>query len=295
MLSSVAFVIVQFDGIPARVPRLVAENDAVAQDSGSLESCALVGGLCLVGADSPSKILFWGDSHAGHLYGALLAMERQGMADRHQLALAVNHSCVPVRTLDHVHRPTHCRQDNDRVYARALQSDVQAVVLSSIWTTYFRERLYDFKTGPNVCAWQGDECRPFADTRSGLAYLERQLGSDLEDLMHAGKRVFIVAPVPVQRMHVPQYLARVLWEGRTPGLLLRREVHEAAQAQMVAALRRIADRVGATLLDPTPLLCSEQICPYQVNGTSIYRDNNHLTTAGARRLVPMFAPVVELP
>ena len=47
-----------------------------------------------------------------------------------------------------------------------------------------------------------------------------------------------------------------------------------------------ATRAGATVIDPTPWLCSDR-CPLVVGDLLVYRDTNHMTTAYAQSLAPL--------
>ena len=58
-------------------------------------------------------------------------------------------------------------------------------------------------------------------------------------------------------------------------------------------VRSIADAVGATVLDPTPIYCPDESCTYALNGVSVYRDTTHLTAAGARMMLPLLRQVLE--
>ena len=48
-------------------------------------------------------------------------------------------------------------------------------------------------------------------------------------------------------------------------------------------LRRIADTVGAAVIDPTEWLCSPSLCPsVDENGRPLYKDESHLRASVAR-------------
>lgn len=52
-----------------------------------------------------------------------------------------------------------------------------------------------------------------------------------------------------------------------------------------------AERCGARILDPLPYLCADGYCPSAEGGRPIYRDGDHFSEFGNRRLVPMFRQV----
>jgi hypothetical protein len=94
---------------------------------------------------------------------------------------------------------------------------------------------------------------------------------------------------------VPQALASAVWHGRdikTLGLPLP-EHYAAFQHQnpIFEGLATQFPNVG--ILNPTPLLLddSNQICRVITDGTALYIDDNHLSTAGAMLLRPLFEPI----
>ena len=63
-------------------------------------------------------------------------------------------------------------------------------------------------------------------------------------------------------------------------------VHENAPTRRVFAdLQTRFSNVS--VLDPTPLLCSED-CPYREGWSVLYKDDDHLSVYGAARLAPLF-------
>ena len=53
---------------------------------------------------------------------------------------------------------------------------------------------------------------------------------------------------------------------------------------------RVAEALGATLIDPTVWLCGPAVCPVIIDWTIVYRDDHHLTATMARRLAPLLEP-----
>ena len=53
----------------------------------------------------------------------------------------------------------------------------------------------------------------------------------------------------------------------------------------------VVERCGARILDPLPHLCEDGVCPSTDASRPIYRDADHFSEFGNRRLVPMFREV----
>jgi peptidoglycan/LPS O-acetylase OafA/YrhL len=284
-VALVAAVVWRLGGMPSRVPGIVAANEAATLDSGKPEQCRMEADVCHLGPAGDRQILFWGDSHMAHLYGALLSIEPRAAATGRELLMAVDHGCLPVRGFSSLDQ-SHCGERVERVWKLAQTPKVEAVVIASIWTPYFRSNLYDFTSGPTVCAAEDGGCRPFASAAEALARVEASLAEQLKTLVAQGKRVYLVLPVPAYMVPVPRVLALEHWRGLPTQVSLSRTKHENAQRMLTEVLRAVAKRTGATVIDPTDTYCPRDACLASYDGVSIYRDNNHLTSAGARLLAP---------
>lgn len=277
-------------GLPFRLPAAAAAHDAAADDHGNPDDCPYVDGVCVLGAEAPRAVLFVGDSHAEHLIGALrvLADELRGI----RVELRAVHGCPPVRGFDVLPGNKDCEPSVAESHRIASRQDVSSVVLASIWTPYLRTRLYDPSSRPELCRNRDGACRALPDIETALREVRAQLLVDVGELTRAGKRVFIMLPVPIYRHNVPEYLARKIWDGEKPELSLSLQEHRALHAPLVTMLQQVAAQTGASLLDPSNALCDGGTCVPTVDGVSIYSDNNHLAATGARRLLPLLRKAV---
>lgn len=110
-----------------------------------------------------------------------------------------------------------------------------------------------------------------------------------------GKRsVYVVQPIPEMGVAVPQTLARRLMiygeaQDISIPLLEYKKRHQTAEI----ALQMARNRCGIKLLDPVPYLCKAGRCEGSTNQQPLYFDDDHLSKAGAMRLVPMFQAVFK--
>lgn len=128
----------------------------------------------------------------------------------------------------------------------------------------------------------GDDPRP-----DGVAALEARLMS-----LPPGKRVFILTNMPSGRAFGPLSLVSGSRLGKLegkakPGLTAPRSDAAAALFGINAAIKAVAARRGATVIDPMDSLCSPAVCPVtDENGYPVYLDDTHLNaTAASRRAV----------
>jgi hypothetical protein len=178
------------------------------------------------------------------------------------------------------------------VWRLAQDPSIEAVVIASIWTPYFRKELYDPKSKPTLSVVDGKRRVPVENAEAGVALVSARLEADVKTLVAAGKRVVLVLPVPAYKKPIARILALRAWRQQRVEIELPRARHEAAQRLVTQALRAVAARTGATIIDPTDVLCPGDACLFSKDGVSIYRDSNHLTAEGARMLAPALSVVL---
>ena len=114
----------------------------------------------------------------------------------------------------------------------------------------------------------------------------------LNRLLAAGKTVVLVYPVPEIGYYVPGSLSRFLATGRDPALL---NLPFASFQERQDIIFPILDRVGVSSrilrVYPHKKLCNEDRCLVYANGKSLYKDDDHLSRAGAEFVLSEFEPV----
>ncbi|WP_425102255.1 acyltransferase family protein [Tropicibacter sp. S64] len=253
-------------GLPGRFPEAALRAFAAEEDFSPLRaSCHRGAGqkrpyekTCVTGAEgTPARVAVWGDSHGvevGYELGQRLAGEGKA------LRLLTASSCPPVMGLDLADRPD-CRDANAGWLAGLVQDgDIETVVLLSDAVQYL----------------------PRVDAQA----FEAGFRETVRALTDAGKRVILVAQLPVIGMEAPSVAGHALARGADPAMIGRdRAQVEAEHAAWTLVLADVAALPGVTLYDPLPRLCAPDLCPLvDADGTVLYFDPSHVTRAGARSL-----------
>lgn len=103
-------------------------------------------------------------------------------------------------------------------------------------------------------------------------------------LRDKGVEVILIQGLPEIGRNVPDMVLR--YGANVPGRLIPSRTEVAArQARANAILERVAADHSARLLSPAKSLCAER-CRVELDGTPLYRDDDHLSVYGARWLVP---------
>jgi peptidoglycan/LPS O-acetylase OafA/YrhL len=67
----------------------------------------------------------------------------------------------------------------------------------------------------------------------------------------------------------------------------------ARQQPVWTAIQTVARETGSSVVDVRDLVCPGGMCPTQQGGTLMFREYQHLTVAGAKKLIPGFARVLD--
>ena len=125
------------------------------------------------------------------------------------------------------------------------------------------------------------------------AYFADALKAQVAELRAAGAQVWLFKEVPQQRKGTIERLSSLARVGRSAAEVGRPAAElDARQAfinQLFATLSQ-AD-AGVHLIDPKPLLCEGGLCRAEVDGRSLYKDEDHLSDLGGEKMQPLFTPV----
>jgi hypothetical protein len=110
------------------------------------------------------------------------------------------------------------------------------------------------------------------------------------DAFH-GRKVFVVASVPEQKVDVPRVAALARYLGRDVTLDLDRNEFDRRQQFVSAALTELSDKLGFVILDLGRSFCTPSRCVATRGDISLYSDDNHLSRYGALSVKRVFEPV----
>jgi peptidoglycan/LPS O-acetylase OafA/YrhL len=257
-----------FIGAPSDRLRLDAMNCSLR----SLNEVA-AGSLCSYGPTSPSaaEVLVWGDSHAL----ALLPAYQQIAAARNvHVRLATRSACRPLLDASSgAEAPVgrqRCREFN-RALVDALDRINPALVIMAAYWTY-----------PDV------DVMPPEAARSGDAPFEAAFEHTLRAIRAPGRKICVIGDVPRQKHRMPYAFVAARRRGLDPASIAVSS--EEADRQLHEVNGYFADlrqRDGFSFVDLKSALCAGSTCLLATpDGRSVYRDDNHLSPAGAELMRP---------
>jgi peptidoglycan/LPS O-acetylase OafA/YrhL len=221
--------------------------------------------FCNIGAESSKKIMFWGDSHVQQLYPLIQRIYDSGGLRDHGALFTVAPGCPPT---EHMNRPEpgfHCDSFSHFAMMRSQEQDIDTVFIAfsppGTWT---------------LCPSVDGKCiGRISDEEMGQRFVQ-QLSEYIQDLKRRGKRVILSLPFPNFDKSPPDLQIR-------NALLRKFRIVGVAKDTIPASVRQqlayLAERSGAEIFDPKKSLCGDRDCITEVDGVSIYKDDNHLAAS----------------
>lgn len=260
------------NGLPIRLPnQIVAIAEEAESKNPRRDECFRPGKRlefpeCRMGTsnDEP-QLVFWGDSHSDATFtGFADAVDQAGKSaiyyGRSGCGPALFQQAVEGDDEDDL---SECLEYNQRAYERIVKN-------SSVTDVYLAAR------------WAAEKYQRGQADFSGL----------MCKLEAAGKRVHVMAPVPVYDTEIPDYLAREFMKGGVLTELERSLAQSFTQyrEQQAFAFEQFAkaEQCAVQVLDPLPYLCPQGYCVPVRDGMPIYFDGGHLSERGSKLLTPMF-------
>ncbi|MET8154474.1 acyltransferase family protein [Actinoplanes sp. NPDC049668] len=241
-------------------PRIYRERCSGAFDDAEVKTPCAYGDLA-----SPTTVVLFGDSHAGHWFPAMEAIaKRRGW----KLVMVTKSACSAADTLiyeDALKREfTECVQWRRAAWQHIRSLEPAIVVMAS--TAPSAEALK--VTGTQDQAWVDAWKRSVAAV-SG-----------------PGTRVYFINDTPWQAGSMPNCLSAHLDDPLVCARSRKAAVNVPQRRRLVMTAVRAQ---GATVIDPLPWFCTASRCPGIVGNILVYKDQHHMTTAYSRFLAPLLS------
>jgi uncharacterized protein (DUF486 family) len=239
-----------------------------------------------VASDAPTFLL-WGDSHAEALRAAFnLQANESGKAG----IFAGRSGCAPVVDVERSDNPG-CRTANEAIMKSVVASpSIETVILAARWGLWSEGTRYKREEGNPILISATTAGRDAGlDNRRSLALgLERTIIA----LQGAGKRVWLIGPVPEVGYLVPKSLYVEEVTGRA-NVDIRPTVSEFERRQhfVRTLFDGLAKKYSVKIISPETALCDDKVCQIEVSGRPLYSDDHHMTVFGAKYISPIFAPI----
>lgn len=244
--------------------------------------------LCSVGVhDGAPSFLLWGDSHAQVLVTSL-----EASAQRHAASglLANADGCPPLLGIARTGYEWCAGFNDDVLRDIAQRPELRTVILGARWALYAAGRYKsDRRQGVTLVDRQGRGDRAI----DNATLFARGLTRTVQQLRALGREVVLIDAVPEVGVDVPSAIAVAARTGRDANRIIAptRTEYERRNAEVRRTLRALGVLDGVRIISVSDRLCDETVCRVVLAGHALYRDDNHLSTYGARHVSPAFDAV----
>jgi len=258
----------------ARIQHLVAEN--AKREDDFLAVCGNwkkeIHGMedisfCSLGPTSERKVMFWGDSHVQQLYPLLAKLYEQGDLHNRGVLIAVANGCAPVERLNNIRTGYHCDSFAHFAMLRAEEKDIDTVFIgfSTWWYGYSSQ-----------CPSLDGRCIQSISPAEVEQRFIQEFGEHLAKLKGDGKHVIVSLPFPIYDRSIPDVEIRNALFGKFG---LQWQAKDITSPVLRNEIESVAREKGAEVFDPRHALCVNENCLTQVDGVSIYKDDNHIAAS----------------
>jgi len=226
--------------------------------------------FCSFGDQLPHRIMFWGDSHVEQLYPAIKQLYSEGVPHSHGVLFMLGSGCLPDENLNNRESGYHCDTFSKLAMMRAEEEDIDTVFLGfSAWSLIRDNRM---------CVVTDGRCEKSLLRDQLISRFGADLSTEIRALKKRGKKIIVCLPFPIFDRPIPALEISNAVFGRFG--LLETPVDQ-APLSLRETIRAIAVKNGTEIFDPRQTLCPDEKCLFQVDGVSIYKDNNHIVKSQA--------------
>jgi hypothetical protein len=293
MLSlAVGFAIYLHQGFPGRYDsatrQLVLENTERKRDfqevcenwKTEVHSMADIH-FCTLGPGTSRKIMFWGDSHVQQLYPLIKQLHDSGKFADLGVLIAIANGCAPAEHLNAVEKGFHCDSFSHFAKIRAEEADVDTVFIG--FNTWWAVNEF-------LCPSVDGQCVGTISVEEARRRVLQELTECIQKLRAEGKKVIVSLPFPMYDKSIPDLEIRNAVFGRFGLAGVAKDITLPVMHDDVSGMAKSA---GAQIFDPRESLCDKQSCLTQLNGVSIYIDEDHIAASQIHLLADNFKQVLQ--
>lgn len=241
---------------------------------------------CVIGDENSKPDFFlWGDSHARALASAIdTSAKMNGVAGR----IATKAACPPLLSIERPGRKT-CEEFNEKILEYLSESpSIKKVFLVARWALSLEGTRYKKEHGKPVKLV--DNLTVNNVTMNNEVLFGVGLTRTVDELQKIGKDVVIVKTIPEVGYDVPNAYHISKLTNRDLNELIAPTVGEYNQRnQKVFSIFDVfEEEKDVMIINPALYLCGDQHCKVLSDGKVLYRDDDHLSTFGARSISPVF-------
>ena len=247
--------------------------------------------LCIIGKnDKQPSFIFWGDSHA-----KALAPSVNLSAINHDLSgrIATLAACPPLLSIERANS-LECDKFNKMVLQYIVDNpELITVILAARWTLAANGKRYKNEEGAPVKLIDLQSSNSSGMTNKVLFGIG--LRRTINALQKINRQVILVSQIPEIGYDVPSVMFIAKSTNRNVESIISPTVNDylIRNETVISTFSALKAKRDIILVDPYKLLCRKASCKVFSDNILLYRDNNHLSTYGAKYVSSAFDNVFK--
>ena len=240
-----------------------------------------------------SRVLLWGDSHAM----AISEMLSESLSQSNiVLETLTSSGCPPVLDLSRTDR--NCLEVNANAIKYITgQDSPDLIILHAYWSVYAQgSNLIDPSSGQVKATsfkLTNADGKIISTPREYKAVVSR-IENTVHFLKSINKKVLVIGSIPEAGLRVPQFMARRLIFNLSTSISGKPTIAEDRAVLTHRIFERLQSQGLISYFDPSSVFCfnDQNTCILHQGLTSLYRDSNHLSLAGAKKVANPIAQLI---
>jgi hypothetical protein len=171
-----------------------------------------------------------------------------------------------VQEKDYPEQWKKCLRNNAEAARTIATGGFDTVVMSARWLPLFQQMPRGLES-------------PYPTDAATVADLEAGLVRSIDAVAPHVRRIIIIGPTP----QLTAYPDRCIASGQLRECAMPRAEFDALSAKPMEFLRSLARRYqNVQVIDLAPFLCNAELCPVQIDGVTMYRDDDHVSQEAAK-------------
>jgi peptidoglycan/LPS O-acetylase OafA/YrhL len=248
--------------------------------------------LCVMGSQNAKPtFLLWGDSHAKSI---AVAFDTAAQENDIKGQIAIQTGCPPLLGIERTGR-TRCHQFNQTVLTYLINNpDIKTIVLAARWALSTKGTRYKQEAGKQVTLIaidDGGNKQVVKKSQNNVGLFNKGLRRTVKQLTQLGRQVVIVGPIPEVGYHVPaaEFVASRTQQDVNKLIAPSKQEFKKRTQEVDVVFSQLSTHNHVSIIEPAKKLCEYEVCNVFFNGKVLYRDDDHLSTDGARYITPLIS------
>lgn len=233
---------------------------------------------------APSFML-WGDSHARAIApGVSLGAENYGQSG----VISSINGCPPLLGVDNA-EVEECLLFNNKVIEHiSAHPELKLIILSARWAANIESSSYGVEPHKSIILIDTLSTNKASSSKDNVVVLGRALKRTIEKLVALDRKVVLMGQVPEVGYNVESVSFVAEMSGREINELIAPSLENYIKRNKRVSMLFEEIKDSVTIVEPYKLLCNEKRCDVERSSTLLYKDDDHLSSYGAKLVSVLF-------